>query len=481
MEISITKELNRFKEHIEKPDNSRIFFSGIFGIGKTHFLKEFFKSNSLYECVVLRPVNYSIGSNKDIIDYIKYDIIFELLGKNIAFEKTDFSKLQTTQYYVKENFIKTASILAKMSGSIGKPIANIIDGLHEINKNIVKHNKELQIDERKELTDFLNIIKEKDGSIYEENSITDLISALVRSLKVSENEDSSKKQTVLIIDDLDRLDPEHIFRILNVFACHFDLDVSEENKFGFNKVIVVGDSENIRNIFQTKYGIDTDFNGYIDKFYSSEIYKYDNKFVLSDFLSSYLSKLKTDRILYLSSSQTVHSILLYEIFRGLINYDLFNLRNVKTSRERYHHLEQVIFKAGNEFKRLSSHNVVMIPLFQLLVSIYGSETALKTTLNKLSNRNPSQIIDNTNILEPILCLIDYKKHKGKEGNYQYKNSNIKIHIHYSIQSSNSNQINLVIDKIFHIRMANQIPTSFPFAPLLYLTFQEFLNLEKMDY
>ena len=29
-------------------------------------------------------------------------------------------------------------------------------------------------------------------------------------------------QKILIIDDLDRLDPEHIFRLFNVFSAHFD-------------------------------------------------------------------------------------------------------------------------------------------------------------------------------------------------------------------------------------------------------------------
>ena len=482
MDINITKELTRFQEHIEISGNSRILFSGIFGIGKTYFLKEFFKNNNSYECVILRPVNYSIASNKDIIDYIKYDIIFELFGKNIEFEKTDISKYLSAQYYVKDNFIKTASTIAKMAGQIGKPIVNILDGLQELNENIENHNQEVQIDQKKETTDFLNKIKEKDGSIYEENNITELISSLVHSLKVSEDEDSAKKETVLIIDDLDRLDPEHIFRILNVFACHFDLDSSDENKFGFDKVIVVGDSENIRNIFQAKYGIDTDFNGYIDKFYSSEIYKFDNKSCLYSYLPSYLSKLQTERSLYLSNSQLVHSILIYEIFKGLINYDLFNLRTLKTSLENNHHFESIIFKAGNdEFKRLSSHNIVMIPLFRLLISIYGSETTLKTTLYRLSNRIPSQILDNTNILEPILCLIDYKKHKGKEEKYSYINSNLNLKINYSIESGNSNQINLIIDKMYYLDKPNKELISFPFAPFLYLSFQEFLNLEKLNF
>ena len=50
-----------------------------------------------------------------------------------------------------------------------------------------------------------------------------------------------------------------------------------ENKFGFHKIVLVCDIENIRNLFYSKYGANVDFSGYIDKFYSREIYYFDNK------------------------------------------------------------------------------------------------------------------------------------------------------------------------------------------------------------
>ena len=366
MDISITKEIQRFTNHIEITNNTRIFFSGIFGIGKTYFLKEFFeKNNDTYESIVLRPVNYSIASNEDIINYIKYDIAFELLGKNIEFEKTDISKHLSAQYYVKDNLAQVVSSIAKMSGQIGKPIANIIDGLQALNKKIENHNKENQVDQRKDVTDFLEQISKKEGSIYEENNITELISALVQSLKENDDEDSAKKETVLVIDDLDRLDPEHIFRILNVFACHFDLDTSDENKFGFDKIIVVGDAENIRNIFQAKYGINTDFNGYLDKFYSFEIYKYDNKSVLKGYLYDYVKNLKIGQSLYLNDTNSVIVRLLLEILRKLVDYNLLNIRTLKSSFERYHEIDTITFKAGTGSKTLSNYNVLIIKIFQI--------------------------------------------------------------------------------------------------------------------
>ena len=134
-EVNITQELKRFNFHINPPSNSRIFFSGIFGIGKTYFLKEFFADNEDYEEFFLRPVNYSIAQNEDIVDYIKYDILFELLGKEIDFEKAEFSKKLTAQLYFKENFTETILILLKMTGKIGKPIADIIEGIKTLSKN----------------------------------------------------------------------------------------------------------------------------------------------------------------------------------------------------------------------------------------------------------------------------------------------------------------------------------------------------------
>ena len=74
---------NDFEAFLNIEENSRIFFSGKFGIGKTYFLNEFFDSKSnKYEVFHLYPVNYQISSNEDILDLIKYDILVELLKKN---------------------------------------------------------------------------------------------------------------------------------------------------------------------------------------------------------------------------------------------------------------------------------------------------------------------------------------------------------------------------------------------------------------
>ncbi len=99
---------------------------------------------------------------------------------------------------------------------------------------------------------------------------------------------------ILVIDDLDRIDPEHIFRILNIFSAH---DKLGENKFGFIKVILVCDINNIKHIYHHFYGKNVDFFGYINKFYSSEVYEYSNKdyvkYFEEDFKFNSFSDLKT--------------------------------------------------------------------------------------------------------------------------------------------------------------------------------------------
>ena len=106
---------------------------------------------------------------------------------------------------------------------------------------------------------------------------TDYVSHLLRE-KIETLKDG--KRSVLILDDFDRIDPEHTFRILNVLSTHIDGD--EENKFGFDHIIIVGDIENLRNIFHHKYGAATDFWGYFDKFFTVEPYYFDNEKAIAE-------------------------------------------------------------------------------------------------------------------------------------------------------------------------------------------------------
>lgn len=264
-----------FLKHLELDNNERIIFSGKFGMGKTTFLSHFFNSSkpqNKYNVFHLFPVNYSVATNEDIFRYIKYDIVYEMLRLNVPIESYDLKFLDTLPDFFKKNIDKIAAALVYMIPIVGKNAVESYERLKPLLDDFINKHNELQngINEGDQLIKYLDGIELKEGTIFENDIITQLIENVLNRIKENNNEN------ILIIDDLDRLDPEHIFRILNVFAAHFDRKHTTKNKFGFDKVIFVCDIVNVKNIFMHKYGINVDFNGYIDKFYSHSVFNYAN-------------------------------------------------------------------------------------------------------------------------------------------------------------------------------------------------------------
>jgi len=260
--IDIRDLFSKFREHLEINDNKRILFSGKFGIGKTYFLKEFFNNyKEKYEFYYLSLVNYQIGQNEDIIKFIECDILVEILNNSSEDEYNededikDLSDLQLLYDFAKNNFAELISLIPKL----GRPLKEAFV--------LIKKFKDFEKQAGKGKGD--NIVGKFLGSNITE---TDCISEIIKK-KI--NERKGRKESVLIVDDLDRIDPEHIFRILNVFSAHFDLSNNElPNKFGFDKIIIVADYSNLVKIFHHKYGQDTDASGYFDKFFSVEIFHF---------------------------------------------------------------------------------------------------------------------------------------------------------------------------------------------------------------
>src|SRR5690606_23746615 len=169
------------------------------------------------------------------------------------------------------------------SGKVGKSAKILID---EVKKQYIEFKAKFT-DEEKFIESYLTSIESQMGNANEMDAYSSLITTLLKRVQ-SKNEN---KQSVLIIDDLDRLDPEHIFRLFNIFSVNFGKD-DILNKFGFKKIIFVCDIENIEGIYKHKYGVNVDFTGYIDKFYSSTPFQFDNKKIIKlrieDILSNYL-------------------------------------------------------------------------------------------------------------------------------------------------------------------------------------------------
>lgn len=269
-----------FQVHLEADNNKRILFSGKFGKGKTTFLEEFFSNQSKYmgeykyRYIYLDPVHYSIANNEDIFRYIKYDILLSILNLNVDFDDIEFTLQETASYYIWKHPEEAIKPLLEFVPKVGKAISDILPKVEELYSKIKTFQKE--VNSRSESAQILNFFTEihvDPKSIYESDTITHIIQNFLVKEKAND-----KKGNVLIIDNLDRIDPEHIFRILNIFSAHMDFHKpnGNENKFGFDKIILVCDLLNIRNIFKNRYGRDVDFEGYINKFYSIDTFYFQN-------------------------------------------------------------------------------------------------------------------------------------------------------------------------------------------------------------
>lgn len=85
-------------------------------------------------------------------------------------------------------------------------------------------------------------------------------------------------KSILIVEDLDRIDPAHLFRIMNVLSSQVDnpyyADSLNGNKFGFEKILLVMDYNMTRYIFQHFYGINANYEGYMNKFLKSTPFEF---------------------------------------------------------------------------------------------------------------------------------------------------------------------------------------------------------------
>ncbi len=328
IKISNDTIITEFKKHLDLEFNQRILFTAPFGAGKSTFINDFEDQHrNEYRFIRLYPVNYAVSGDEDIFELIKFDILYELMNKylkEIDLQKEEFSLKLKSYMFLRYNLDKKTLItsLLALGGEIGKPIGEIVKILWNTYDDFNAFNNEVKVDELKSIKDFFSSSEEVIGSPYENNSLSEFLYQLIAQLKgaVLEGQDEDlnfedlKKEykTVLVIDDLDRLDPDHIFRLFNIFSAHTH-SITGENKFGFDKVLFVCDIENIRKIYAHKYGEGVDFSGYMDKFYSVRPFIYDNFKYLQEKIVTIIDRstfkdkaqveiIKQDSVVYLLSA-----------------------------------------------------------------------------------------------------------------------------------------------------------------------------------
>lgn len=305
IKIPIDKQLDEFGNHILA--NPRTFLSSKFGDGKSYFLDKFKKRNAeRFVFITLYPVNYQVANNEDIFNLIKRDVLFQLIVQGF-FED---SSIQISDELALWGFIqnKYKSFLLELLPYMASvalpaeyvPVVTAALKRKEVFKSIKKQfdDYKRQLVEKDDiLTKFLDVAEST--PVYEEDLVTSLIKQAIQKIKEKSQQADKEKRVVLIVEDLDRLDPAHLFRILNIFSAHIDYcyklmnkpnETLVGNKFGFDNVVFVADFSNIRKIFKHFYGEQTDFNRYIGKFLSSAPYNYSIREIRKNFIYDYLER-----------------------------------------------------------------------------------------------------------------------------------------------------------------------------------------------
>lgn len=268
--IDISQNIQDFKQVFE--NESRIIFSAKFGDGKSYFLNEFIKSydekKNDYYFITLHPVNYVVEENRDVIEYIKRDILFQLIKDNRIYDfKEGYDKIFDAVCNV-ESLFKLADFAASII-----PVKGLKEGYKAL-KGLVS-----TIDEKRKEHDVLHVVDDyingfygKSGSISECDAFTYLIQKSLEQMMA---------KSVLIIEDLDRIDPAHLFRIMNVLSSQVDnpyySEVPHGNKFDFDKIILVMDYEIAKHLFRHFYGREANYEGYMNKFLNTLPYSYSIK------------------------------------------------------------------------------------------------------------------------------------------------------------------------------------------------------------
>ena len=268
--IDIFQNIQDFKQVFE--NESRIIFSAKFGDGKSYFLNEFMKSydekKNDYYFITLHPVNYVVEENRDVIEYIKRDILFQLIKDNRIYDfKEGYDKIFDAVCNV-ESLFKLADFAASII-----PVNGLKEGYKAL-KGLVStiEEKRKEQDVLHVVDDYLNGFYGKSGSISECDAFTYLIQKSLEQMMA---------KSVLIIEDLDRIDPAHLFRIMNVLSSQVDnpyySEVPNGNKFGFDKIILVMDYEIAKHLFHHFYGKEANYEGYMNKFLNTLPYSYSIK------------------------------------------------------------------------------------------------------------------------------------------------------------------------------------------------------------
>lgn len=458
--ITTQYEAEKFATFLELPDNHRILFSGKYGSGKTYFLHEFFttRKKDEYETFHLFPTNYAIAKNEDVVKLLHFDILYELLVKgHLAPSERLFSSKESLAGFVQNNFPIIIKGVVSHCGKIGKKLSDVYDTYAQLATQYEEFDKGInQREEDKAREAFYKLMDE-----VEYNATTELIEMVNSTID---------KQKVLIVDDLDRIDPEHIFRLLNLFSAQTSSYFSahwpigqDGNRYGFDKIIFVCDIDNIRNIFRAKYGEGVDFTGYIDKFYSIAPFFFNNNNMVAQeahrFVASINSEWPPDKRHQFTS-----------LVRILLYYKALSLRKLKEKEFTY--WEYPLRKYPTLAR---SSNAFSVGIMDFVLFLYGTKEDALVAIKNYSEEMAIEMLEKSDyrIVELFIPFLqsDYSLREGDDFSYQNQILNLKLT--YKCVP-NFRDIYAVITSITNYDGSKR--TRIPFFQLLAIAFENYCKL-----
>ena len=380
----VSHKTEEFAQYLISSD--RIILSAKFGDGKTYFLNELTKDERLsekYEFFTVYPVNYSVATNEDVFEYIKRDIILQMHERD-ELNKIDIDAL----FEAVKSFVDISSVVSFLLSFI--PNGELYNTIFER----FKKAKE-SYEEKQHLADeYLKSFENQRGGLYEKDGYTELIRETIKWIQEDHGGDKKAKKTVLIFEDLDRLDPQHLFRILNVLSAHID-DTSNPdkvcNKFGFDNIVLVMDYETTEHIFHHFYGAEANYSGYMSKFLACEPFRYSfRSYLEQDFIQQLTNTLSfPDLYPYMSNlPKKIHSLSIRDITR-LCNFDT-------TDRIKNDYIEM----CGQGWGVSTS-----LPLFHLIIFMIECGLSIKEIIQDLSYKREYSDVEYVSLLFPLFYMM----------------------------------------------------------------------------
>lgn len=380
--IDISAKINEFVQYLNTTD--RIILSAKFGDGKTYFLNNLRNTDDLaneYEFYTVYPVNYSVAKTEDVFEYIKRDIILQMSNK----KQLDNIDLDAFFKAVK-SFVDISSVVSFLLTFV--PCGNLYNNIFDRFVKATKTYKE----KRHTSDEYLSMFQNQRGGLYEDDGYTELIKETLKWVKEDHDNDHKSKKTVLIIEDLDRLDPQHLFRILNVLSAHID-DTSEpdkvSNKFGFDNIVLVMDYEATKHIFHHFYGENANYEGYMSKFLARAPFRYSIKEMAKKQLIEKIGQ--TFKI----ESSVYHMDAFLKVIEEMSLRDLMKIASFDTKERR----------RGNSLKVNSMSFSTELPIFSLILLMIECGMDNDSIVNELTS---SYSYDSTEYLRLVapLCFLN---------------------------------------------------------------------------